>query len=739
MFMRILSMVSLLMASYLCVADTTTISGVNFDYDFVDDGIRILHVNSYNGETTMELPSEVNGVAIVDIASNAIPALLNGTRYCRNLILPKRLKRLQACSIRLGEDFNMDVMSDGLTVRFPKTLEQIDNNAAHYYDRTMVNGYWHYENRSRIKCSIFDGPPPEVVNYHNDAYGNNLVLVGDPSASYVSIYVNDKYYDAFSNTEPYRRYCYYGYSNNIRRGMPGLTINPDVDMFHKADGQLVSFVCTNTNAQIFYTIDGSEPQAKATATCFRYTDPFAISNSITIKAIALVSGYPYATIEERAYRVDQPVTPIITPVDDGLFDASGYGVRISCSDMNATIRYTLDGTEVTESSPIYKEDIRLSDTTTIRAKAFEYGRFDSKESMVTFSRTWRTVETPVVSPSNSFFENVVQNISISCETDDAIILYTTDGSDPSVNGREYKGEFSTYESCIIRVIARKYDWHNSDEVTVTLTRAEPLSEAVNLYGYLMENDSTSPWSVVTDVSHDGVSCVKSGTIGNNGTTAIQTSVKKAGTLSFWWRAACEESDVGDGEDGYYDYGAVVLDGTDAVRIAGNDTGWLFFSTNITTGGKHVFRWEYRKDGATTYVPDCVWLDQVQWIPADGSGYTLTTPEPVPYSWLSGYGLGLDTDFETAAKRPNGKMVGGRAMSVWQDYVAGTDPTNTMDFLRAAISFSNGMPCVSWSPNLNTNGEVRVYTVLGKTNLTDAAWVCPTNAAHRFFKVKVEMP
>ena len=32
----------------------------------------------------------------------------------------------------------------------------------------------------------------------------------------------------------------------------------------------------------------------------------------------------------------------------------------------------------------------------------------------------------------------------------------------------------------------------------------------------------------------------------------------------------------------------------------------------------------------------------------------------------------------------------------------------------------------------------MYTILCKTNLTDAAWVCPTNAAHRFFKVKVEM-
>ncbi len=50
-----------------------------------------------------------------------------------------------------------------------------------------------------------------------------------------------------------------------------------------------------------------------------------------------------------------------------------------------------------------------------------------------------------------------------------------------------------------------------------------------------------------------------------------------------------------------------------------------------------------------------------------------------------------------------------------------------------------MPIVTWTPNLNTNGEVRVYTVMGTTNLTDAAWVCPTNSGHRFFKVKVELP
>ena len=57
--------------------------------------------------------------------------------------------------------------------------------------------------------------------------------------------------------------------------------------------------------------------------------------------------------------------------------------------------------------------------------------------------------------------------------------------------------------------------------------------------------------------------------------------------------------------------------------------------------------------------------------------------------------------------------------------------------RRALSTQGA--AATWMLNLNTNGEVRVYTVMGKTNLTDAAWACPTNAAHRFFKVNVEMP
>ncbi|MBR4259260.1 MAG: hypothetical protein IKQ17_09525 [Kiritimatiellae bacterium] len=66
-------------------------------------------------------------------------------------------------------------------------------------------------------------------------------------------------------------------------------------------------------------------------------------------------------------------------------------------------------------------------------------------------------------------------------------------------------------------------------------------------------------------------------------------------------------------------------------------------------------------------------------------------------------------------------------------------TNSESEFTAGIEFVDGVPQVTWSPNLNTNGIVRNDTIWGKESLTDAAWRSPTNATDRFFKVAVEMP
>ena len=76
----------------------------------------------------------------------------------------------------------------------------------------------------------------------------------------------------------------------------------------------------------------------------------------------------------------------------------------------------------------------------------------------------------------------------------------------------------------------------------------------------------------------------------------------------------------------------------------------------------------------------------------------------------------------------------------QDYVAGTDPTDTNSVFIAMITIVDGAPVVEWSPKLSA-GEAarRRYTIYGKASLdVGEEWHSPTNALDRFFMVGVEM-
>lgn len=71
------------------------------------------------------------------------------------------------------------------------------------------------------------------------------------------------------------------------------------------------------------------------------------------------------------------------------------------------------------------------------------------------------------------------------------------------------------------------------------------------------------------------------------------------------------------------------------------------------------------------------------------------------------------------------------------YVAGLDPGDPDADLVANISMNEAAePVITWTPDLTPD---RVYTVIGRTNLTDNGWVDPTNDATHFYKVKVSLP
>ena len=123
-------------------------------------------------------------------------------------------------------------------------------------------------------------------------------------------------------------------------------------------------------------------------------------------------------------------------------------------------------------------------------------------------------------------------------------------------------------------------------------------------------------------------------------------------------------------------------------------------------------------------PGCIEIDDVK----------------VPYSWLGKYHLTASGSSPLLAM---GAFTGkkdslGRSLTAMDDYIAGTDPTDVNSRFMVKIAMSGCVPSISYEPDLNTNGAMRVYTIYGKANLTDD-WTSPTNATHRFFMVEVAMP
>jgi hypothetical protein len=117
--------------------------------------------------------------------------------------------------------------------------------------------------------------------------------------------------------------------------------------------------------------------------------------------------------------------------------------------------------------------------------------------------------------------------------------------------------------------------------------------------------------------------------------------------------------------------------------------------------------------------------------------TSTTEVPVPYTWLDTYFSGPGTSaqaYETLANAdPDGD-----GFTTWQEYLAGTDPTNAASCLQVSIRMEGATPILEWNvTNNNVQALGYQYVPKGKVNLTDPGAWQPSAANHRFFKLFIE--
>ena len=273
--------------------------------------------------------------------------------------------------------------------------------------------------------------------------------------------------------------------------------------------------------------------------------------------------------------------------------------------------------------------------------------------------------------------------------------------------------------------------------TVTFTVNEPRSIVLTVTEYtykesLDENrlfwssGGSAVWEAQTAVSHDGDDAVKSGQVMGDDVSTLSTSIIGPGTLSWWWRLDMTDC-----------AGVEVF--VDNASVANLDVGggWSQESVEVTGAGTHQVRFEFWNAGTGNAISDCAYLDQVFWN-GEVPTATSTTPAPVPYVWLRTYYPETPEEYdfyEAAAKETAANGVN----KVWECYVAGLVPTNVTDVFRTVISMESGKPKISWEPRLNAAEEAkRVYTIYGRERLDAGGWTTPTNAASRFFRVKVNM-
>ncbi len=165
-------------------------------------------------------------------------------------------------------------------------------------------------------------------------------------------------------------------------------------------------------------------------------------------------------------------------------------------------------------------------------------------------------------------------------------------------------------------------------------------------------------------------------------------------------------------------------------------------TALDSNGTALIKASFTYEGETKTATYSVGVSRQILVDADVTGGSAAF---VPVSWANQYPTFrtlYGNDLAAAMAMLTGKKDGaGKRLNVWQDYVAGTDPTDVNDVFQAIIEFEDGLPKVGWRPNLNGKGEVRTYKIYGRRSLSDGdAWESPANSAeHQFFKVEVSMP
>jgi len=215
--------------------------------------------------------------------------------------------------------------------------------------------------------------------------------------------------------------------------------------------QTVRMYVSTPGTQIRYTTDGTEP----TESSALYSTPINADGNMTIRAKGFIEGWnPYETISVN-YSFN-PAQPTFSQSGGIYYDE--FILMMNSATVNASIRYTIDNSEPSETSLLYENPINITNTAKIKARAF---RENWNTSITSAAYYELKVTKPICNPVPGNFAQE-QNVTITCQTSGAKIFYTTDDSEPTLNSNVYSTPLSITANTILRAKAFRTGWTNSE-------------------------------------------------------------------------------------------------------------------------------------------------------------------------------------------------------------------------------------------------------------------------------------
>lgn len=294
----------------------------------------------------------------------------------------------------------------------------------------------------------------------------------------------------------------------------------------------VTLSSPETDAMIFFTLDGSDPDADSMS--IANGDTIMIGQTSTLTARAGI-GDALSAPRSAVYTLESTeVSPPMFDPAPGVF-AAPVDVALSTSTAGAEIVFTLDGSEATAESDSVANggSVTISESSTLRARAL-LGDTLSEETTgaYTIDEEGGAVLPPEFSPPPGDFDEPV-TVTLTSPNEDATIFFTFDGSTPTTESDSVAngGTVTIDETATLTAVAAiggNTSASTIGEYTITIADEEPAVAAPEL----SPPGGTFVGSVTVTLSSTTEEALIRFTTDGSDPTAESDSVENGGMLTF---------------------------------------------------------------------------------------------------------------------------------------------------------------------------------------------------------------